>query len=404
MSQTPTVSSNSLQAANLLQRGNLLKVIVGSGFNNDIQIANELMPPLAAVGTPTFNPVAGSYGPAQSVTISAENSTSIWYTTDGSTPTYPPTGTTQQYIGAITVSATETVQAIGIAAGYSDSSVGSAAYTINGAVSTPTFSPAAGTYTSGQSVTISAPNSTSIWYTTDGSTPTYPATGTTQEYTGPGSVGTSETINAIGVAAGYSNSAVGSAAYTINLILFQWNATDLTQFSVQGNSPSFDSGFGNPSSPVGTDTNSIATNANGYFGLEGSNYFESGQTLQFDIYLNSSGSPYNEVNVGFACNSAGTGPALGISESGRGNTNGFYACGNWESSPAGGLAQQIGTGAWYSMRIELNGTTAKWYIYSSGTWNLIQTATVSPNGQYSGWASVYSGGWITNISVLPYLA
>jgi hypothetical protein len=77
---------------------------------------------------------------------------------------------------------------------------------------TPTFSPGSGTYTSTQTVTIndSTPNA-SIYYTTDGTTP---STGSTL-YTGPIQVATSETIQAIAIAPGFSQSAVGSATYTI---------------------------------------------------------------------------------------------------------------------------------------------------------------------------------------------
>lgn len=77
---------------------------------------------------------------------------------------------------------------------------------------TPTFSPVAGTYTGTQTVAISCstPSST-IYYTTNGSTPT---TGSTV-YSAPISVAVSETVQAIATAAGFTQSAVGSAAYTI---------------------------------------------------------------------------------------------------------------------------------------------------------------------------------------------
>jgi len=81
---------------------------------------------------------------------------------------------------------------------------------------TPSFSPAAGSYSSTQTVTIScATPGSSIYFTADGSTPTYPITGTTQLYAGSLGVPSSETINAIAVAAGYLQSVMGSAAYTI---------------------------------------------------------------------------------------------------------------------------------------------------------------------------------------------
>lgn len=82
-------------------------------------------------------------------------------------------------------------------------------------VATPTFSPAGGNYTSAQTVTISTSTAGStIRYTVDGSTPTASST----LYSGPISVPTSRTINAIGLKSGLTNSAVGSASYTIGSV------------------------------------------------------------------------------------------------------------------------------------------------------------------------------------------
>jgi hypothetical protein len=82
-------------------------------------------------------------------------------------------------------------------------------------LTTPTFSPPAGSYGSSQSVTISCltPGST-IYYTTDGSTPT---TGSTL-YAGPVTVSTSGTLKAIAYQTNYVPSAVASAAYTITSV------------------------------------------------------------------------------------------------------------------------------------------------------------------------------------------
>lgn len=82
------------------------------------------------------------------------------------------------------------------------------------AAATPTFSPVAGTYTSIQTVTISTTSpSPTIYFTTDGSTPT---TGSTM-YTVPITVAATATLKAIATSAGLATSAVGSALYTINI-------------------------------------------------------------------------------------------------------------------------------------------------------------------------------------------
>ena len=82
---------------------------------------------------------------------------------------------------------------------------------------TPTFSLATGTYTGAQAVTItdSTPGTT-IYYTTNGTIPATMPTTNTFAYSGAIPVTSTELIQAIAVAGGYSNSAVASATYTIS--------------------------------------------------------------------------------------------------------------------------------------------------------------------------------------------
>ncbi len=164
----------------------------------------------ATAGTPTFSPAGGTFSSAQTVTLySSTSGATIYYTTNGTTPSTSST----KYTGPITVSATETISAIAVLSGDSNSAVGSATYTINDPVAAaPTFSLASGTYSPGQSVSLSdATAGATIYYTTNGTTPSTSST----KYTGTITVNATETIEAIAVATGYSNSAVSSATYTM---------------------------------------------------------------------------------------------------------------------------------------------------------------------------------------------
>src|ERR1019366_2758897 len=166
---------------------------------------------LPQVAIPAFSPAGGTYTSAQTVTISTTTaSAKIYYTTNGTAPTTSST----VYSGPITVAATETIKAIALATGYSTSVANSATYTISSIAATPSFSPAGGKYSSAQTVAISTTTpSATIYFTTDGSTPTT----SSSVYSGPITVAATATIKAIALTTGYSTSAVGSAAYTINL-------------------------------------------------------------------------------------------------------------------------------------------------------------------------------------------
>ena len=123
-----------------------------------------------------------------------------------------PTTSSTVYSGPITVSATETVKALAAESGYTNSAVASATYTLT--VATPAFSPGTGNYPSAQTVAIGDTTSgVTIYYTTDG---TMPTTGSAV-YSSPITVAANESVRALAVKSGYTNSVVGSAAYIIGI-------------------------------------------------------------------------------------------------------------------------------------------------------------------------------------------
>lgn len=83
-------------------------------------------------------------------------------------------------------------------------------------VATPTFSPAAGTYYAAQNVEIScATDGATIYYTTDGTTPTTESS----VYSTPIAVSTTTTIKAMGAKTGMTNSSVATANYSFPTLM-----------------------------------------------------------------------------------------------------------------------------------------------------------------------------------------
>ncbi len=107
-------------------------------------------------------------------------------------------------------------------------------------VAAPTMSPNGGTFTAPVSVTLSAPVGASIYYTTNGSTPTT----SSSLYTAPMTLSSTTTLKAIAVKNGMLNSTVASASFTINLPpttivlsaapILTWSTTNATSCTASG--------------------------------------------------------------------------------------------------------------------------------------------------------------------------
>ena len=100
----------------------------------------------------------------------------------------------------------------------------------------PTFSLSAGIYSTAQSVSISdATPGATIYYTTDGSTPT----SNSKIYTNPIAVNSTETLEAVAIASGHSTSELATAAYAIDLQASPALVIDSISpaFTIQGGQP-----------------------------------------------------------------------------------------------------------------------------------------------------------------------
>jgi hypothetical protein len=210
---TPTASSTKYTGAIAVPATATLKAIAVAGNSLPSAVASATYTITPPAATPVFLPQAGTYTATQSVTLTdATLGATIYYTINGTAPSTAST----KYTGAISVAATETIEAVATAPGYSLSAAATAAYTIQKVTASPKFSPAGGTYTAAQTVAITdATAGAIIYYTTNGTIPTAAST----RYTAAIQVSTTETLQAIAVATGYLQSPAATASFTINLPL-----------------------------------------------------------------------------------------------------------------------------------------------------------------------------------------
>ncbi|MFC5865069.1 FG-GAP-like repeat-containing protein [Acidicapsa dinghuensis] len=172
-------------------------------------ITAALSPGLAPV---TFSPAAGTYTSVQTITLSESiPGATIYYWASGalSTSGFVP------YTGPITVSGAgaTSIEAYATETGYANSFYAYAQYSLQlPATATPTISLASGYYAAQQTVTVtdSTPGA-KLYYTTNGTPPTV----SSNLYTGPIAVSSSETLVVAALAYGYSLSPAASAQYVI---------------------------------------------------------------------------------------------------------------------------------------------------------------------------------------------
>ena len=307
----------------------------------------------------------------------------------------------------------------------------------------PTFSVAAGSYPSAQSVSLSASAGATIYYTTNGQQPTT----SSAVYTGPISVSSSEVVQAVAIQAGSTDSLVSLANYQI----------------APANSPiiNFPNGFANASgsiAPVGyatfagsaiqlTDTNSAGLEAAAAwyvapvnvqsfttsFQLQLTNANANGMTFCIQnqpaassdksIYFVSGGPftvGYTQGGLGYSgavVGTPGSGVNAGILSSvavkfdlydGTGNTTGMYT--NGADVSAGGTDMtssgvNLHSGNPLNVTLAYNGTTLTMTITDTKTkasfskgWSINIPATVGGNTAYVGFTAS-TGGMFANQKV-----
>jgi len=176
----------------------------------------------AAVGTAYSNTITATAGvaPYTALLVSSFGSTNVWSVSSSGVLSGTPTIATTDILSIqFTDSSGAQTQKL-----FNLTSVG----TLTPAA-TPTFSPVSGSYSGTQTVTIScATGGATIYYTINGATPST----SSPVYSSAITVSSTTTIKAIATAAGHTQSATGSATYTITVSAstgVKWNPTVFAQ-------------------------------------------------------------------------------------------------------------------------------------------------------------------------------
>ena len=166
------------------------------------------------VATPSISPASGTYtNPVGVSLICATPGAQIKYTIDGTDPT--TSGTASYYYGAFYVFNSATVSAVGLAAGYTPSSVAATSFTVvNTPAAQPTFftSPVGDVFTNSVWVYVNCSTyGRWIGITTDGTIPT----SNSPPLNGWFQLTNSATVQAVGFAPGYTPSPVAATNLTV---------------------------------------------------------------------------------------------------------------------------------------------------------------------------------------------
>jgi hypothetical protein len=190
---------------------------IASGVNSTIRSQTYSID--AAKPVTSASPGSGTFSKAVLVTLKSSKAGTIYFTTDGSFPTADTSvnPSTRVYFGPVAMTASGVLNYFAVDTAGNREDVKSQSYVIDPTALVTTATPAGGLYNSDLSITLSSPG-VKIFYTTDGSTPTAPATGSTKLYTGPINLVTSATLNYFAQDGGGNNEPVKSQSYTFDRV------------------------------------------------------------------------------------------------------------------------------------------------------------------------------------------
>ncbi|PKL73509.1 MAG: hypothetical protein CVV29_03130 [Methanobacteriales archaeon HGW-Methanobacteriales-2] len=153
------------------------------------------------------SPNTGTYNTVQSVTLTADEPTTIYYTTNGTEPTSSST----QYTGPININTTTTLKFMAIDTAGNQGTTQTETYTIDTTAPTAQANSVGGNYDNAQTITLTTNEPATIYYTTDSTTPTSSST----QYTTPININTTTTLKFMAIDAAGNQGTVQAETYNI---------------------------------------------------------------------------------------------------------------------------------------------------------------------------------------------
>ena len=148
--------------------GNVNVVITGKDSSGNSGTTTETVDLDFTAPTTKATPSGGAYNSAQKVKLTANESATIYYTTDGSNPNT----SSSKYTNKIKVNENATLKFFGIDSVGNQESINTEKYTFDYTAPTTTANPPGGTYENAQAVTLESSEAGTIYYTTNGHEPT----------------------------------------------------------------------------------------------------------------------------------------------------------------------------------------------------------------------------------------